>query len=285
MKIGKIYKSLMLLGLLLAIKPSFAISQQVDVTSQSSLMSDKVLQYVVIGLAITVLLVVIFMIILTNSRNRAIVGLEHRIDSVQNQPRNDSQQQLRPQVSSSLPRYSEGNDDKFKKQLQELTEKFEALDKKVEGVLQPKPAIIYTDRNDSKDILPVVPLIESTDRPSVENPSEPITLSIPQQQEFVSNCMTAGAFQELLPISKKSRHTPYIISKRENEYYFRLDESNLDAITTAIQYRNSYIDGFCESLNNHFPGAKSFTQESKAGRLQWEGETLQVIEKIKIRYS
>lgn len=285
MKIGKIYKSLMLLGLLLAIKPSFAISQQVDVTSQSSLMSDKVLQYVVIGLAITVLLVVIFMIILTNSRNRAIVELEHRIDSVQNQPRNDSQQQLRPQVSSSLPRYSEGNDDKFKKQLQELTEKFEALDKKVEGVLQPKPAIIYTDRNDSKDILPVVPLIESTDRPSVENPSEPITLSIPQQQEFVSNCMTAGAFQELLPISKKSRHTPYIISKRENEYYFRLDESNLDAITTAIQYRNSYIDGFCESLNNHFPGAKSFTQESKAGRLQWEGETLQVIEKIKIRYS
>lgn len=285
MKIGKIYKSLMLLGLLLAIKPSFAISQQVDVTSQSSLMSDKVLQYVVIGLAITVLLVVIFMIILTNSRKRAIVELEHRIDSVQNQPRNDSQQQLRPQVSSSLPRYSEGNDDKFKKQLQELTEKFEALDKKVEGVLQPKPAIIYTDRNDSKDILPVVPLIESTDRPSVENPSEPITLSIPQQQEFVSNCMTAGAFQELLPISKKSRHTPYIISKRENEYYFRLDESNLDAITTAIQYRNSYIDGFCESLNNHFPGAKSFTQESKAGRLQWEGETLQVIEKIKIRYS
>ncbi len=285
MKIGKIYKSLMLLGLLLAIKPSFAISQQVDVTSQSSLMSDKVLQYVVIGLAITVLLVVIFMIILTNSRNRAIVELEHRIDSVQNQPRNNSQQQLRPQVSSSLPRYSEGNDDKFKKQLQELTEKFEALDKKVEGVLQPKPAIIYTDRNDSKDILPVVPLIESTDRPSVENPSEPITLSIPQQQEFVSNCMTAGAFQELLPISKKSRHTPYIISKRENEYYFRLDESNLDAITTAIQYRNSYIDGFCESLNNHFPGAKSFTQESKAGRLQWEGETLQVIEKIKIRYS
>lgn len=286
MKIGKIYKGLMLLGLLLVIRPSFAISQQVDVTRQSSLMSDKVLQYVVIGLAITVLLSLIFMIIQTNSRNRVVVELEHRIDSFQKQPRNDSQQQLRPQVASSLPRYKEGNDDELKNQLQELTDKFEALDKKVNGILQPKPAqTIYRDENDSKDILPIDPVIESTDRSSVEIPSEPITLSIPQQQEFVANCLTGGAFQDLRPVSRRDRRTPYIISKRENEYYFRLDETNLDAIATSIQHRDSYVDGFCESLNNYFYGAKSLTQESKAGRLQWEGETLQVIEKIKIRYS
>jgi len=286
MKIGKIYKSLMLLGLLLAIKPSFAISQQVDVTSQSSLMSDKVLQYVVIGLAITVLLVLIFMIIQTNSRNRVVVELEHRIDSFQKQLRNDSQQQLRPQVSSSLPRYNEVVDDSFKKQLQELTEKFETLDRKVDGVLQPKPAQISTaDKNESNNIQPEDIDLESIQQQDRDNLSEPIALSIPPVQEYVADCLTGGAFQDLRPVSRRDRRTPYIISKRENEYYFRLDEANLDAIATSIQHRDSYVDGFCESLNNYFPGAKFFTQESKAGRLQWEGETLQVIEKIKIRYS
>ena len=276
----------MLLGLLLAIKPSFAISQQVDVTSQSSLMSDKVLQYVVIGLAITVLLVLIFMIIQTNSRNRVVVELEHRIDSFQKQLRNDSQQQLRPQVSSSLPRYNEVVDDSFKKQLQELTEKFETLDRKVDGVLQPKPAQISTaDKNESNNIQPEDIDLESIQQQDRDNLSEPIALSIPPVQEYVADCLTGGAFQDLRPVSRRDRRTPYIISKRENEYYFRLDEANLDAIATSIQHRDSYVDGFCESLNNYFPGAKFFTQESKAGRLQWEGETLQVIEKIKIRYS
>lgn len=286
MKIGKIYKSLMLLGLLLAIKPSFAISQQVDVTSQSSLMSDKVLQYVVIGLAITVLLVLIFMIIQTNSRNRVVVELEHRIDSFQKQLRNDSQQQLRPQVSSSLPRYNEVVDDSFKKQLQELTEKFETLDRKVDGVLQPKPAQISTaDKNESNNIQPEGIDLESIQQQDRDNLSEPIALSIPPVQEYVADCLTGGAFQDLRPVSRRDRRTPYIISKRENEYYFRLDEANLDAIATSIQHRDSYVDGFCESLNNYFPGAKSFTQESKLGKLQLVEDKLQVIEKIKIRYS
>lgn len=286
MKIGKIYKSLMLLGLLLAIKPSFAISQQIDVTSQSSLMSDKVLQYVVIGLAITVLLVLIFMIIQTNSRNRVVVELEHRIDSFQKQLRNDSQQQLRPQVSSSLPRYNEVVDDSFKKQLQELTEKFETLDRKVDGVLQPKPAQISTaDKNESNNIQPEDIDLESIQQQDRDNLSEPIALSIPPVQEYVADCLTGGAFQDLRPVSRRDRRTPYIISKRENEYYFRLDEANLDAIATSIQHRDSYVDGFCESLNNYFPGAKSFTQESKLGKLQLVEDKLQVIEKIKIRYS
>lgn len=286
MKIGKIYKSLILLGLLLVIKPSFAISQQVDVTSQSSLMSDKVLQYVVIGLAITVLLVLIFMMIQTNSRNRVVVELERRIDSFQKQPRNDSQQQLRPQVSSSLPRYSNDDNNILKKQVQELTEKFETLARKVDGILLSKPAqISSTAKNDDKDIGVINPIIEQTDTRDGEIPSEPITLSVPQQQEFVADCLTGGAFQDLRSVSRRDRRTPYIISKRENEYYFRLDETNLDAIATSIQHRDSYVDGFCESLNNYFPGAKSFTQESKLGRLQLVEDKLQVVEKIKIRYS
>jgi len=286
MKIGKIYKSLILIGLLLVIKPSFAISQQVDVTSQSSLMSDKVLQYVVIGLAITVLLVLIFMMIQTNSRNRVVIELERRIDSFQKQPRNDNQQQLRPQVSSSLPRYSNDDNNILKKQVQELTEKFETLARKVDGILLSKPAqISSTAKNDDKDIGVINPIIERTDTRDGEIPSEPITLSVPQQQEFVADCLTGGAFQDLRSVSRRDRRTPYIISKRENEYYFRLDETNLDAIATSIQHRDSYVDGFCESLNNYFPGAKSFTQESKLGRLQLVEDKLQVVEKIKIRYS
>ncbi|WP_286753074.1 MULTISPECIES: hypothetical protein [Sphingobacterium] len=286
MKIGKIYKSLILIGLLLVIKPSFAISQQVDVTSQSSLMSDKVLQYVVIGLAITVLLVLIFMMIQTNSRNRVVIELERRIDSFQKQPRNDNQQQLRPQVSSSLPRYSNDDNNILKKQVQELTEKFETLARKVDGILLSKPAqISSTAKNNDKDIGVINPIIERTDTRDGEIPSEPITLSVPQQQEFVADCLTGGAFQDLRSVSRRDRRTPYIISKRENEYYFRLDETNLDAIATSIQHRDSYVDGFCESLNNYFPGAKSFTQESKLGRLQLVEDKLQVVEKIKIRYS
>jgi len=96
--------------------------------------------------------------------------------------------------------------------------------------------------------------------------------------------MTGGAFQNLQSVSKKDRRTPYIISMRDNEYYFRLDESNLDAIANSLQHRDSYIDGFCESLNNYFPGAKSFVQESKVGRLQKIENRLQVIEKINIKY-
>jgi len=286
MKIGKIYKSLMLLGLLLVIKPSFAISQQVDVTSQSPLMSDKVLQYVVIVLAITVLLVLIFMMIQTNSRNRVVVELKRRIDSFQKQPINDSQQQLRPQVSSSLPRDSNGDNNILKKQVQELTEKFETLARKVDGILLSKPEqISSTAKNDNKDMGSINPVIEPTDRQDGETPSEPITLSVPQQQEFVADCLTGGAFQDLRPVSRRDRRTPYIISKRENEYFFRLDETNLDAIATSIQHRDSYVDGFCEALNNYFPGAKSFTQESKLGKLQLLEDKLQVVEKIKIRYS
>jgi len=287
MKIGKIYKSLILLGLLLIIKPGLATSQLVASNDQTMLMSDMTLQIVVIVLGGVMLSLFIFMISQRTSRTnwkQPFRDIINRLEFLEEGHRKGSPQ-LRPQVSSSLPRYN-NDDDKLKKQLQELNEKFEMLDRKVDGILQLKPAqISYADKNDSKDIGIIDPVIESTDRQDGEIPSEPITLSIPQQQEYVADCLTGGAFQDLRSVSRRDRRTPYIISKRENEYYFRLDETNLDAIATSIQHRDSYVDGFCESLNNYFPGAKSFTQESKLGRLQLVEDKLQVIEKIKIRYS
>jgi|GEM_PF-1358076 len=288
MKIGKIYKSLILLGLFLTIKPSLAISQQASSNDQAMWMSDIILQIVVIVMVILVLFLLIFMISQRKSGKNwkeSFMDITNRLEFLEERHRKDPTQS-RPQVSSSLPRYNEGNDDKLKKQLQELTEKFETLARKVDENFQPKPAhLSYTDKNDSDNIRPEHTDMESIQRQDQDNLSEPITLSIPQLQEFVADCLTGGAFQDLRPVSRRDRRTPYIISKRENEYYFRLDETNLDAIATSIQHRDSYVDGFCESLNNYFPGAKSFTQESKLGKLQLVEDKLQVIEKIKIRYS
>lgn len=288
MKIGKIYKSLILLGLLLKIKPGFATSQPFASIDQTMLISDMTLQIAVIVLGGVVLFVLIFMISQRKSGTnwkQSLMDITNRLEVLEETRRKGSPQSG-PQVSSSLPRYNDGNDDKLKQQLQELTEKFETLARKVEGILQSKPTqISSTDKNDNIDIGSINPVIERTDRRDGEIPSEPITLSIPQQQEFVADCLTGGAFQDLRSVSRRDRRTPYIISKRENEYYFRLDETNLDAIATSIQHRDSYVDGFCESLNNYFPGAKSFTQESKLGKLQLVEDKLQVIEKIKIRYS
>lgn len=288
MKIGNIYKSLILSVLLLTIKPSLVISQPVASNDQTMFMPDMILQIAVIVLGGVVLFLLIFMISQRKSGTnwkQSYMDITNRLEFLEERHKKGSLQS-RPQVSSSLPRYSDDDDDKLKRQLQELTEKFGTLERKVDGLLQSKPAqISYTDKMDSKDIWASDSAIESTDRQDGEIPSEPITLSIPHQQEFVADCLTGGAFQHLRPVSRKDRRTPYIISKRENEYYFRLDETNLDAIATSIQHRDSYVDGFCESINNYFPGARSFTQESKAGRLQQEGETLQVVEKIKIRYS
>lgn len=292
MKIGKTYKSLIILGMLLAIKPSLAISQPVDSENRTMWMSDMMLQIAVIVLGIVVLFLLIFMIIQRKSGanwNRSFMDITNRLKFLEERHRTDSPQS-RPQVSSSLPRYSNDDDGKLKKQLLELTEKFEALNKKVDGILESKPALIIpTDRNDSNNIRAERTNMESIQKQDQDDLSEPITLSIPQQQqqqqEFVADCLTGGAFQDLRPISRRDRRTPYIISKRENEYYFRLDETNLDAIATSIQHRDSYVDGFCESLNNYFPGAKSFTQESKLGKLQLVEDKLQVVEKIKIRYS
>lgn len=288
MKIGNIYKSLILSVLLLTIKPSLVISQPIASNDQTMFMPDMILQIAVIVWGGVVLFLLIFMISQRKSGTnwkQSFMDITNRLEFLEERHKKGSLQS-RPQVSSSLPRYSDDDDDKLKRQLQELTEKFGTLDRKVDGLLQSKPAqISYTDKIDSKDIGASDSAIESTDRQDGEIPSEPITLSIPHQQEFVADCLTWGAFQHLRPVSRKDRRTPYIISKRENEYYFRLDETNLDAIATSIQHRDSYVDGFCESINNYFPGARSFTQESKAGRLQQEGETLQVVEKIKIRYS
>ncbi|WP_313531738.1 hypothetical protein [Sphingobacterium multivorum] len=285
MKTGKIYKSLIILGFPLIMAPCMAVAQQAGAQGRTTFVSESTLQWIVIVLLITVFVILMMLIVQGIGKNKAISRLNRRIDVIVNLQNSENQMQLRPQVSSSLPRYNEVADEKLKNQLNELTGKLEELNKKVDANQTKSMQINSLDKSNADEIQSADLVLEAVVPQDQDTLSEPITLSIPQQQEFVSNCMTAGAFQELLPINKKSRHTPYIISKRENEYYFRLDESNLDAITTAIQYRNSYIDGFCESLNNHFPGAKSFTQESKAGRLQWEGETLQVVEKIKIRYS
>lgn len=288
MKIGKTYKSLIILGMLLAIKPSLAISQPVDSENRTIWMSDMMLQIAVIVLGIAVLFLLIFMIIQRKSGtnwNRSFMDIMNRLEFLEERHRKDSPQS-RPQVSSSLPRYSNDDDDKLRKQLLELTEKFETLNKKVDEILQSRPAqISYADKNDSNNIQPERADMESIQKQDQDDLSEPITLSIPQQQEFVADCLTGGAFQDLRPVSRRDRRTPYIISKRENEFYFRLDETNLDAIATSIQHRDSYVDGFCESLNNYFPGAKSFTQESKLGKLQLVEDKLQVVEKIKIRYS
>lgn len=288
MKIGKIYKSLILLGLFLTIKPSLTISQPLTNNDQKMLMSDMVLQIAVIVLGIVVLMLLIFMIIQRASGSnwkRLFMDISNRVEFLE-EKHLKGVQQSRPQVSSSLPRHNEVNDDKLKQQFQELTEKFEALNKKVYGILQPKLSqISYTDKNDSNNIRSERTDMDSIQKQDQDDLSEPIILSIPQQQEFVADCLTGGAFQDLRPVSRRDRRTPYIISKRENEYYFRLDETNSDAIATSIQHRDSYVDGFCESLNNYFPGAKSFTQESKLGKLQLVEDKLQVVEKIKIRYS
>ncbi len=288
MKIGKIYKNLILLGLLLTIKPDLATSQPVASNDQTMLMSDMTLQIAVIVLVGVVLFLLIFMISQRKSaanRENPFIDITNRLEFLEETHRKGSSQS-RAQVSSSLPRFNDGNDDKFKQQLQELTEKFETLARKVDGILQPKPAQISTaDKNESNNIQPERIDLESIQQQELDNLSKPIALSLPPLQEYVADCLTGGAFQDLRPVSRRDRRTPYIISKRENEYYFRLDEANLDAIATSIQHRDSYVDGFCESLNNYFPGAKSFIQESKLGKLQLVEDKLQVVEKIKIRYS
>ncbi|MCW2260133.1 MULTISPECIES: hypothetical protein [Sphingobacterium] len=283
MKIGKINKSLIIVALLLAIKPSSAFAQQSDIDSQTLLMSDMTLQYVVIGLGVTVLFLLVAMIIQSNNQKGAISELENRIKFLDKQSLNQSQTS-RPQVSSTLSRSNESDIDTLKKQIQELVRKIEELNKKVDANDVKSNQVVPVDGSVSTESSSTVETIESVIHQDVETPSEPIILSVPQQQEYVGNCMTGGAFQDLQSVSKKDRRTPYIISMRDNEYYFRLDESNLDAITNSLQHRDSYIDGFCESLNNYFPGAKSFVQESKVGRLQKVENRLQVIEKINIKY-
>ncbi|WP_447767516.1 hypothetical protein [Sphingobacterium faecium] len=284
MKIGKIYKNLIIVALLWAIKPSSAVAQQSDIDSQTLLMSDMTLQYVVFGLGITVLFLIVLIIIQSSSQKSAISDLENRIDSIQKRPLHENQQHVRSQISSSLPRYNESDIGTLKNQIQELVRKIEELNKKVDANDVKSNQAVAREGSVSTEFSSAVETIESVIHQDVETPSEPIILSVPQQQEYVGNCMTGGAFQDLQPVSKKDRRTPYIISMRDHEYYFRLDESNLDAIANSLQHRDSYIDGFCESSNNYFPGAKSFIQVSKVGRLQKVEDRLQVIEKINIKY-
>lgn len=284
MKIGKIYKSLIIVALLLAIKPSSAFAQQSDIDSQTLLMSNMTLQYVVIGLGVTVLFVLVLMIIQSNNQKGAISELENRISSIQKSLINENLQQVKPKVSQTLSRSNESDIDTLKKQIQELERKIAELNKKVDANDVNSNQVVPVDGSVSSEFSSTDATIDFLIHQDVETPSEPIILSLPQQQEYVGNCMTGGAFQDLQSVSKKDRRTPYIISMRDNEYYFRLDESNLDAIANSLQHRDSYIDGFCESLNNYFPGAKSFVQESKVGRLQKVENRLQVIEKINIKY-
>lgn len=284
MKTGKIYKSLIILGFPLIMAPCMAVAQQAGAQDRTTFVSDSTLQWIVIVLLITVFVILMMLIVQGIGKNKAISRLNRRIDVIVNLQNSENQMQLRPKVSSSLPRYNEVADEKLKNQLNELTRKLEELNKKVDAN-QTKPMQINSlDNNNANEIQSADLVLEAVVPQDQDTLSEPIALSLPLQEEYVANCLTGGAFQILRSVSKKDRKTPYIISKRDNEYYFRLDENNLDAIATAIQYRDSYIEGFCESLNNYSSGTRSFSQESKAGKLQQIGERLEVIEKIKIRY-
>lgn len=284
MKTGKIYKSLIILGFPLIMAPCMAVAQQAGAQDRTTFVSDSTLQWIVIVLLITVFVILMMLIVQGIGKNKAISRLNRRIDVIVNLQSSENQIQLRPKVSSSLPRYNEVADEKLKNQLNELTRKLEELNKKVDADQTKSMQINSLDNNNANEIQSADLVLEAVVPQDQDTLSEPIALSLPLQEEYVANCLTGGAFQILRSVSKKDRKTPYIISKRDNEYYFRLDENNLDAIATAIQYRDSYIEGFCESLNNYSSGTRSFSQESKAGKLQQIGERLEVIEKIKIRY-
>jgi hypothetical protein len=284
MKTGKIYKSLIILGFPLIMAPCMAVAQQAGAQDRTTFVSDSTLQWIVIVLLITVFVILMMLIVQGIGKNKAISRLNRRIDVIVNLQNSENQMQLRPQVSSSLPRYNEVADEKLKNQLNELTRKLEELNKKVDADQTKSMQINSLDKSNADEIQSADLVLEAVVPQDQDTLSEPIALSLPLQEEYVANCLTGGAFQILRSVSKKDRKTPYIISKRDNEYYFRLDENNLDAIATAIQYRDSYIEGFCESLNNYSSGTRSFSQESKAGKLQQIGERLEVIEKIKIRY-
>jgi len=85
--------------------------------------------------------------------------------------------------------------------------------------------------------------------------------------------------------SKKNRTTPYIIVKKDHKYTFRLDNDNPAALINAVQHRGSYMEGFCESVNNYFPGAKTMEQvATSVGKLEERDGKFTVTERIQIRY-
>lgn len=116
-----------------------------------------------------------------------------------------------------------------------------------------------------------------------QEPSE--TKLVEAQTEYVASCLTGGGFKDLVSTSKKNRTTPYIIVKKDHKYTFRLDNDNPAALINAVQHRGSYMEGFCESVNNYFPGAKSMEQvATSVGKLEERDGKFTVTERIQIRY-
>ncbi|GAA4168266.1 hypothetical protein [Sphingobacterium ginsenosidimutans] len=283
MKINNTYKKLMLGILFLSgLKPGFATIQQQHIENQTTIMSDVLFQRIVIALGTAVLFLFVLMIVQIIARRRAIATLENNVRGLEFKLNSNQQQLNTRQNSPNQVRHDETYYESLKSELDILKSTVGELSKTVSELNGNCTArVAEENKTENKSI----DQVNNTQiHQHVDMPSEPITLSVPTRQEFVASCLTGGAFKDLEPVSKKDRRTPYIIVNKENEYFFRLDESNHDAIMNSLQHRDSYIDGFCEPLNNYFPEARTFTQLSELGKLQKQENRFKVIEKIKIKY-
>lgn len=105
---------------------------------------------------------------------------------------------------------------------------------------------------------------------------------------IVSNfatCMHDGNLFFLTLSKAKNQYTPYIITEKNNNYYFTIDDTNEAAKTNAITFYETYLASFCEFVNDLSAHHASFELvDGSKGVLAKIGDRFTVVTKLKIKF-
>ena len=104
-------------------------------------------------------------------------------------------------------------------------------------------------------------------------------------QYIITKCISERDQFYLKESKQKNHTTPYLIFEKDNDLYFKFDETNLSARDNAFNFYNIYMEGYCDGINIRTDAHTSFEIVNNSfGKLKKDGDKYLVVERIKVNY-